>query len=288
MKNFTLKIFVFSVISLVIIFGGCSRKNQNQSAGKKSFTIKGSDTMVQLMSLLAESYMKQNPDAQVSVTGGGSGTGIAALLNGSTDICASSRDMQEKELKDASTRNIDFKEYIIAYDGLAVIVHPNNPVNELTLEQVKKIYTGVYTNWKDIGGTDGKIDLYSRENSSGTFVFFQEHVLDKEDFAKETKLLPATSAIIQSITEDKLAIGYSGLGYTRGSNVKILGIKKDENSPAVLPSIETVHNKTYSIARPLYLFFNGEPKNEIKKFLDFCLSAEGQKIVDEAGYITIN
>lgn len=281
LKSYKTLIFLMLVLTIV----GCGKKSDETKS--KSFTIKGSDTMVQLMSLLSESYMKTNPENKISITGGGSGTGISALLNGTTDICASSREIEEKEISIGKSKNIIPVPVVIANDGLAVVVHKDNPINELTMEQVKKIYTGEYKNWKDLGGQDQPIDVYSRESSSGTYKFFQEHVLNKKDYAKEVKLMPSTQTIIQSVSDSKWAVGYSGLGYTKNANIKILGIKKDDSSPVVIPSDKTVLDKTYSIARPLYLMFNGEPKGELKKFVDFCISEAGQKIVEESGYVKI-
>ena len=243
--------------------------------------------MVHLMSSMAEEYMKKNPGLQVSVTGGGSGTGIAALINGTTDICASSRDMQQKEIDQAKEKGINPVEHVIAYDGLAVIVHPDNPISELTMDQIKKIYTGVTKNWKELGGPDQTITCLSRESNSGTYVFFQEHVLNKENYAPTVKLMPASSAIAQSVSQDKWSIGYLGLGYTKEAKVKVINVKKDANSPAITPNHNTVLDKSYSIARPLYLYFNGEPNVPEKMFLDFSLSADGQKIVEDTGYITL-
>lgn len=281
LKSYKTLIFLMLVLTIV----GCGKKNDETKS--KSFMIKGSDTMVQLMSLLSESYMKTNPENKISITGGGSGTGISALLNGTTDICASSRDIEEKEISIGKAKNIVPVSIVIGNDGLAVVVHKDNPINELTMEQVKKIYTGEYKNWKDLGGQDQPIDVYSRESSSGTYKFFQEHVLNKKDYAKEVKLMPSTQTIIQSVSDSKWAVGYSGLGYTKNANIKILGIKKDDSSPVVMPSEKTVLDKTYSIARPLYLIFNGEPQGELKKFVDFCLSEAGQKIVEESGYVKV-
>lgn len=281
LKSYKTLIFLMLVLTIV----GCGKKNDETNS--KSFMIKGSDTMVQLMSLLSESYMKTNPENKISITGGGSGTGISALLNGTTDICASSRDIEEKEISIGKAKNIVPVSIVIGNDGLAVVVHKDNPINELTMEQVKKIYTGEYKNWKDLGGQDQPIDVYSRESSSGTYKFFQEHVLNKKDYAKEVKLMPSTQTIIQSVSDSKWAVGYSGLGYTKNANIKILGIKKDDSSPVVMPSEKTVLDKTYSIARPLYLIFNGEPQGELKKFVDFCLSEAGQKIVEESGYVKV-
>lgn len=279
-----IKLFILLLLSVCLV--ACSKKDKDNQV-KKSITIKGSDTMVHLMSSLAEAYMKKNPGEQISVTGGGSGTGIAALINGTTDICASSRDMQKKEKDEAVSKGIKVVEKVIAYDGLAVIVHPENPINELTMAQIKDIFTGKIKNWKELGGPDQNITALSRESNSGTYVFFQEHVLLKENFDPSVKLMPASSAIAQSISQDKWSIGYLGLGYTKEAKVKIINVKKDENSPAVTPNHNTVLDKSYSIARPLFLIFNGEPQGKMAEFLNFVLSDEGQKIVEETGYVTL-
>ena len=285
MKNVTIRLTVLLLVLSVFAVIGCGKKQDSQN--KKNITVKGSDTMVHLMSSLAEEFMKKNQGMQVSVTGGGSGTGIAALLNGTTDICSSSREMQQKEKDDAKGKNINPVEKTIAYDGIAIVVNPDNPIKEITLEQLKKIYTGATTNWKELGGPDQPITALSRESSSGTYVFFQEHVLNKENYAPTVKLMPATSAIVQSVTSDKWSIGYVGLGYTKDAQVKVVGVKKDANSGAVMPSHETVLDKSYPIARALYLYFNGEPSDNNKAFLEFALSPEGQKIVEDTGYITL-
>lgn len=278
-------LFLFFASTIIIV--GCAKKDKQSTQNKKSITIKGSDTMVHLMSSLAEAYMKKNTDVQISVTGGGSGTGIAALINGTTEICASSRDMQQKEKDDAKSKGINPVERSIAFDGLAVIVHPENPISELTIDQIKKIYTGVTKSWKELGGPDEPIGILSRESNSGTYVFFQEHVLNKENYSPTVKLMPASSSIAQSVSQDKWSIGYLGLAYAKEAKVKIIKVKKDDKSPAVMPDHNTVLDKSYGIARPLFLYFNGEPKDNLKSFLDFALSPEGQKIVEETGYITL-
>lgn len=286
-KSVSVKLTVLLLVLSSFAIAGCGKKDKQNSQNKKSVTIKGSDTMVHLMSTLAESFMKKSPEVQVSVTGGGSGTGIAALINGTTDICASSRDMQQKEKDQAKEKNITAVEKTIAYDGIAIVVNPENPIQDITLEQLKKIYTGAYTNWKELGGPDQPITTLSRESNSGTYVFFQEHVLNKENYAPSVKLMPASSSIVQSVSTDKWSIGYVGLGYTKEAKVKIVPVKKDANSAAVAPTHATVLDKTYSIARPLFLYFNGEPADNNKLFLDFAMSPEGQKIVEETGYITL-
>jgi phosphate transport system substrate-binding protein len=243
MKNSTIKLIVLMLALGSLAIAGCAKKDKQDSSNKKSITIKGSDTMVHLMSTLAEAFMKKSPEIQVSVTGGGSGTGIAALINGTTDICASSRDMQQKEIDEAKGKNITPVEKTIAYDGIAIVVHPDNPIKDISMEQLKKIYTGAYTNWKELGGPDQPITVLSRESSSGTYVFFQEHVLSKENYAPTVKLMPATSAIVQSVSSDKWSIGYVGLGYTKDVQVKIVGVKKYAAAPVVIHSNETVLDK---------------------------------------------
>ena len=275
------------VIALTLI-SGCSRQDDRDSE-QRFITIKGSDTMVHLVSSWAEAFMQQNPGTEVSVTGGGSGTGIAALLNGTTDICAASRKIKNKELQLALEKNIHPHEIAVAKDGIAVVVHPDNPVNELTLEQLSKIFTDKSFRWSNVGGPDEPIIVLSRESSSGTYVFFQEMVLKKQDYIQDAKLMPATSAIIQSVSTDKSAIGYVGLGSALAAKnkVKIISVKADDNSPAVMPSDETVKSGQYAIARPLFMYLNGEPQGTVKKFIDFCLSAAGQTIVKYTGYVAI-
>lgn len=277
------------VASLMIV--GCSDKAKDASKpAAKYITIKGSDTMVHLASAWAEAYMKAHPDADISVTGGGSGTGIAALLNGTTDICIASRKIKAKEETLAAEKGLHPNEIVTSRDGIAVVVNPGNPVTELTIEQIGKIYTGVYTNWNQLGGQDHEIVILSRESSSGTFVFFQEHVMKKKDYSPEAMLMPSTSAIIQSVTQDVWAIGYVGLGYgvQAGDKVKMLHVKNDENAPAVVPSVATVQDASYGIARPLHFYTDGVPSGMTKDFVDFVLSDAGQQIVLESGYVPIN
>ena len=272
-------------VSLFAAVSGCGR-----GGGEGSYiTVKGSDTMVHLVSTWAETYMQQNVDVEVSVTGGGSGTGIAALINGTTDLCAASRDMKPRERELAGERGIEPQEITVAMDGIAVVVNPSNPVNDLTLEQLYEIYTGAVTNWSQVGGEDRNIIVLSRESSSGTYVFFQEHVLRKEDYVATAMLMPATSAIIQSVSEDAAAIGYVGLGYAEEASdrVKALGVKDTPESEPVLPSTETVVSDEYSIARPLFLYTAGAPVGPVKEFVDFCLSPAGQEIVAKTGYVPL-
>ncbi|MFH1881816.1 MAG: phosphate ABC transporter substrate-binding protein [Planctomycetota bacterium] len=273
---------------VLVVMSGCSKRSGPDDEGGY-VTVKGSDTMVHLVTNWAEVFMRQNPGMEVSVTGGGSGTGIAALLNGTTDICAASRSIKENELTLAIQKDIHPHEIVVARDGIVVVVNPDNPINELTTGQLRKIFTGDFPRWSDVGGPDEEIIVLSRESSSGTYVFFQEMVLKKQDYRLDAKLLPATSAIIQSASTDKWAIGYVGLGYAIAATdkVKIIAVKADDKSAAVIPSDQTVKSGQYPIARPLYLYLDGEPDGTIKKFIDFCLSSEGQSIVTETGYIAI-
>lgn len=255
----------------------------------KAMIVKGSDTMVNLSAAWSQAFMKANPGKVIAVNGGGSGVGIAALLNGATDICNASRDIKPEEKKKAVDNGISPVETNVALDGIAIVVNPANPLKEITLAQLKDIYTGAKTNWKDFGGSDEQIMVYSRETSSGTYVFFQEHVLQLEDYATDARLMPATGAIIEAVSSDKGAIGYVGLGYAAkaADRVKLLPVKKDANAPAIEPTEETVRSGTYSISRPLHCYTNGKPKGDVKAFLDFCMGDAGQAIVREQGYVPL-
>lgn len=271
----------------MIFFAGCSRKKDSQES--YYLTIKGSDTMVHLASNWAESYMNLNTDVNISVTGGGSGTGIAALINGTTDICIASRSIKDKELKLARENGIEAIEHVVARDGIGVVVHPDNPVDELTIDQIGRIYRGSYTNWKDVGGPDAPVVILSRESSSGTYVFFQERVLGKKDYSKDAMLMPSTSAIIQTVSQDQWSIGYAGLGYAAeaGDRVRVLSVKDKVDSAPVEATVESVKSGAYPIARPLYFYTKGTPKGLVKAFIEFCLSEAGQKIALETGYVPV-
>ncbi len=280
------KLFLTFVAAMLIV--GCGGKSQKAQINQ--ITIKGSDTMVHLASNWAEAYMNDHKDVEIPVTGGGSGTGIAALLNGTTDICIASRKIKSKEISQAESKNIEPNEIVVARDAIAVVVNPENPLNELSMAQIGDIYTGTYTNWNEVGGPDQPIVILSRESSSGTFVFFQEHVMSKRDYSQKAMLMPSTSAIVQSVSQDKWSIGYVGLGYAveAGDRVKALEIIPAVGSPAVVASVATCIDGTYPISRPLHFYTNGEPKGPIKEIIDFCLSPAGQNIVLSTGYVPIN
>lgn len=277
------------VIILLVRPSGEDSQTGAGSSEPQYLTVKGSDTMVHLCSNWAEEYMKQNPGTEISVTGGGSGTGIAALINGTTDIAAASRKIKDKETKLISQQGKSVKEWVVARDGIAVVIHPDNPADTLSMEQLKKIFTGAYTTWKQVGGPDEDIIVLSRESSSGTYVFFQKTVLKKEDYARSARLMPATSAIIQAVSTDKWAVGYVGLGYALGARgaVKMVKVKVDDAVAPVTPSEGTVMSGDYPIARPLHLYTKKDLSPLAQAFIDFALSAEGQRIVKETGYVAV-
>ncbi len=250
-----------------------------------NITIKGSDTLVRLGQRWAEEYMKNNRGVSIQVSGGGSGTGIAALINGTTDICQASRDMKKAEYDLAAQKKVNTYRVAVALDGIAVFVHNENPIAELTLQQLKGIFNGTITNWKELGGPDKKIMLYGRENNSGTYAYFKEHVLQDEDYAEQTQTLPGTAAVVNAVSKDKYGIGYGGIAWEKG--VKHVAIKKDPQSPAVVPSIETITNGTYPISRELYWFFNGKPTGDLKALVNWALSPEGQAIAEKVDYIPL-
>ncbi len=248
--------------------------------------IKGSDTCLPLSQKEAEVYMKANPSAVVTVTGGGSGVGISALMEGTTDIAQTSRRMKFNEKQKIQQNGDQVKEVVIAYDALAVVVHPSNPVTNLTREQLEGIFTGKITNWKQVGGPDMKIIPYSRETSSGTYEFFKESVLRNRNYMNGIMSMPATGAIIQSISQTKGGIGYVGLAYLNGS-VKPIHVSYDSGKTYTEPSVANAKNKTYPIVRPLYYYYMAHSTDQVKPFIDYVLSPKGQAIVQEIGFITV-
>jgi phosphate transport system substrate-binding protein len=255
-------------------------------AHNKPVTIKGSDTMVILAQRWAETFMTENPGFTIQVTGGGSGTGIAALINGGTDICNASRPMKDSEKKLVKTRHgKDVQEIPVAMDGVAIYVHESSPVQSLTTAQLKGIYTGRITNWRDVGGKDGRIVPYSRENNSGTYVFFKEHVLANEDFAREIQTLPGTAAVVNAVSKDPASIGYGGAAYAQG--IREVPIRRDDTREPVAPSLQSVQSGQYPLSRSLFFYTTGAPAGNVKVFIDWVLGPEGQKICEEVGYYPI-
>lgn len=255
----------------------------------KMIQVKGSDTMVNLGQAWAESFIKKTR-IPVAVLGGGSGTGIAALIGGKTDIAECSRPMKDEEIEKAKKNGVTPHEVVVAWDGISVIVNPKNPVKQLTVKQLADIYTGKITNWKEVGGKDGKIVLLAREISSGTHVFFKEHIIQSAykngEYAQSTLMLPTTQAIHDEVAASVNAIGYIGLGYVT-KKVHSLPISQGDGKPYVTPSVKTVKDKTYPVSRPLLWYTNGKPKGEVKKFVDFALSAQGQKIVAQLDFVPV-
>ena len=255
------------------------------SAGR-GITIKGSDTMIILGQRWAEQYMDGNPGKVVQVTGGGSGTGIAALINGTTDICQASRPMKDDEKKKLRDRFQTMgTEIPVARDGLAIYLHDANPVRELSLDQLRSIYTGQFTNWKQVGGADAPIVLYSRENNSGTYVYFKDHVLQGRDYSARCQTLPGTAAVVNAVARDRNGIGYGGGAYAKG--VRECGVKKNAASPAVLPTAAAVRDGSYPISRYLYFYTRTRPAGDVKKFVGWVLSDAGQSVVTLVGYYPV-
>ena len=248
--------------------------------------IKGSDTVLPLTQKEAESYKKTKPSSSISVTGGGSGVGLSALLAGTTDIAQASRKIKFDEKQKLQEGGKTAKEVIIAYDALAVVVNPTNKVAKLTREQLEGIFTGKITNWKEVGGEDLKIVPYSRETSSGTYEFFKESVLKNKNYMKGIMSMPATGAIVQSISQTKGAIGYVGLAYLN-KDVKAIHVSYNAGKTYTEPSVANAKNKTYPIVRPLYYYYEVKSEAKLKPFIDYVLSAAGQKIVSEIGFITV-
>ena len=285
------RLLIFFFLSS-FIFSSCGSSNNSSTSNSPANYIenKGSDTIVNLALAWAEKYQGDHPDVRISVTGGGSGTGIAALVNGTVDLANASRKIKDEETSEAQANGVTPVEHIIARDAIAVIVNPNNPVNELTLQQISYIYSGKYTNWNEVGGEDRPIVRLSRETNSGTHVYFLETVLrlgskeDKTLFSTNTLLLPSSEGIISEVRDNPNAIGYDGLGYVP-KDLKMIAIAKEAGGEYVLPSIDTVNDKTYAIARDLYMYTNGEPAGVVKDYLDWILSDEAQVIVADLGFV---
>lgn len=247
--------------------------------------IKGSDTVLPIAQQTAEQFMKQHPDGRVTVTGGGTGVGISALMDNTTDIAMASRPIKFSEKMKIKEAGEEVEEVIVAYDALAVVVHPSNPVKQLTRKQLEDIFRGKITNWKQVGGEDQKIVVYSRETSSGTYEFFKESVLKNKNYMAGSLSMPATGAIIQSVSQTKGAIGYVGLAYV-SPRIKTLSVSYD-NTHYATPSVENATNKSYPIVRPLYYYYNVKNKDQVDPLLQFILSPQGQDIIKKNGYIPV-
>jgi phosphate transport system substrate-binding protein len=269
-----------------------SGANTTLPAAVTSIQNKGSDTLVNVALAWAETYGQLHPEVQIAVTGGGSGTGIAALINGTVDMANASRRIKDEERAQAEANGIEPVEHVVAGDAIAIVVHLSNPVDGLTIPQLSAIFSGGVTNWQEIGGEDRPIVLLSRESNSGTHVFFLEQVVrrgDKEDatlFSPDTLLMPSSEGISTEVRQNPNAIGYDGLGYVTPDQ-KVIAVARDAASPYVLPSVETANDGSYPVSRPLQMYTAGEPTEEIKAYLDWIQGEEGQAIVLELGFVPL-
>lgn len=287
---------IFALIGL-LVFAGCQKDSEQQDktgAATKVTTIqvKGSDTLVNVAQAWAEAYKKIAPAVDVEVSGGGSGVGIAALVKGTIDIASASRDMKPEEMETAKRNTSkDAREFTVGYDALAVYVHKDNPLNEISIDQLDAIFAegGAITNWSQIGVTipgagDDEIVRVSRQSSSGTYEFFREHVLNKKDFKLGSRDMNGSKEVVELVSNTKTAIGYSGMGYATPS-VKMLNISAKAGEPAVPPTVENTLTKKYALARSLHLYTLGEPEGAVKQYIDWILSDPGQKLLEENGYV---
>lgn len=281
---------IVSTLILSLALAACGGREQQQQqqtrSSNKPLTIKGSDTMVILTQRLAEEYMKAHPGEVVQVNGGGTGTGVAALINGSIDLAMASRPMKDEEKqKAAQSRGSEVTEHAVALDALGVFVNSTNPVQHLTIAQIRDIFQGKTKNWKEIGGPDAQIILYGRESSSGTYDYFREHVLEKGDFAPQVQTLQGTAAIINAIGHDKNGIGYGGIAYAK--EVRALAVQAEGAQP-VAPSEATVADGTYPLSRKLFFYFPSTAPERVTKFAQWSVTPEAQALVTKVGYFPLN
>jgi phosphate transport system substrate-binding protein len=289
-----LSILLFAVLVFVGCGGGEETGSSSSESGEtRAIQNKGSDTLVNVALSWAETYQDVDPSVTIAVTGGGSGTGIASLINGTVDIANASRAMKEQEYDDAAANGIEAIEHVVAIDALAVIVNLENPVSQLTIDQLADMYTGRITNWKDVGGNDEPIVLLSRETNSGTHVYFLEEVVRKGDgdntdiFAPQTLLMPSSVGITSELRRNPKAIGYDGLGYVDPAHEKVIAIAVDADSPYIMPTVATASAGEYPLARNLYMYTAGEPTGVIAEYLDWIFSPDGQQIVANLGFVPL-
>ena len=286
---------IIIVLAILNVLPGCGEQATDLpgAVATRAIINKGSDTMVNLALAWAEAYTAQHPDARISVTGGGSGTGIAALINGTVDMANASRKMKSEEVERARANGIKPMEHIVAGDAIAVVVNPTNPVNALTIDQLSDIFTGQITRWREVGGEDRPIVLLSRESNSGTHIYFLENVVRKGEqdnqnlFSPDTLLMPSSEGISVEVRQNPNAIGYDGLGYVTPDQ-KTINVAHKAGGPYTPPSIETVKDGSYPIARSLYMYTSGQPTGVIREYLDWITSAAGQEIVEELGFVPLH
>jgi phosphate transport system substrate-binding protein len=282
---------VLFLLLLLLGAASCTRNPVPEGELSGFIQIKGSDTMVNAAQSLAEEFMKEYPYVFVSVTGGGSGTGIASLLNKTCDIAIASRDIKPKEIELARGQEVFPREFTTAYDGVIIIVNKENPLNKISIEELHAIYTGKVKNWNKLGGKELKIVVLSRELNSGTYMYFKEKVvqLDKKDskdeFSPEVLLLSSSQAIVEEVFQNEAAIGYLGMGYA-SDRIKLLELSHDGKT-YFYPSMENVQSKRYPLSRPLFMYTNGEPSGAAKIFIDFTLSPKGQEQFTNNGFVAL-
>lgn len=287
-----LSIFLGVCASLVIFLN--IRPHIRAAAFEKTtaIQIKGSDTMVNLVQAWTEAFSLLHPEVSIAITGGGSGTGIAALISGTCDIAISSRTMEEKEIRQAEDKGIKPHQEIVALDGIVVVVHPRNPVKYLTMDQLREIFMGNIKNWKIVGGANLRIVLLSREVNSGTHIFFKEHVLRRakskgqEEFSPSALMMPSSYAIAEETANNENAVGYYGMGYI-SPRQKVIAVAKDASSPFFEPTVENIRSNAYPISRPLYMYTNGTPQGAVRELFNFIFSREGQEIVKKTDFVPI-
>jgi phosphate transport system substrate-binding protein len=290
------RLLVAGLFLLILTLGlaGCDDDPEDSTPdapAAETIENKGSDTLVNLALAWAEEYMDLHPEVRISVTGGGSGTGIAALINGTVDIANASRRMKPEEVEAAEANGVSPVEFVVARDAIAVVVHPSNPVDTLTFQQISDIYTGKITNWREVGGDDRPIVLLSRESNSGTYVYFLENVVrmgnEESDllFSPGTLLMPSSEGITAEVSQNPNAIGYDGLGYVTPEQ-KVVAVARTVEGPFVMPSVETVNDDSYPISRPLFVYTAGEPTGQILAYLEW-VRGEGQALVPEIGFVPL-
>jgi phosphate transport system substrate-binding protein len=285
MKTMLKKVLALMQVAAVLSLGMAGAA---QAEEQSYVRIQGSDTMVELVSAWAKNFMAKNPKVMVTVLGGGSGKGIASLLSGSVDIADASRTISGEEKSLAKKKGVKPVEYIVGLDGIAIVVNPSNSLKALSMGQIKKIFTGEVNNWKSFNAPEGKISVFTRDASSGTYVFFQEHIMQKVDYSVKSHRRPTNAAVVQTIADDSGSIGYIGLGYLAEAHgqVKALLVSKTDEGEAVMPSIETVKNGTYPVSRGLQMYTNGEATGSVKLFINYIMSDEAQKLVEKMGFVS--
>ena len=285
-------VFLLLVLWLAFFYATGCRRVAAESTESNAIQNIGSDTMVNLALAWAEAFGVQHPEVRLSVTGGGSGTGIAAMINGTVDIANASRRIKTEEIAASEANGITPVEHVVARDAIAIVVHPSNPINQLTINQLSDIYAGDITNWRQVGGKDRPIVLLSRESNSGTHVYFLEEVVRRGDktnktfFSRDTLLLPSSEGISAEVRQNPNSIGYDGLGYVTDDQ-KVVAVARSADGPYVLPTVESVNSNKYPIARDLYMYTDGEPVGIVAVYLDWIMGAEAQAIVGELGFVPL-